>query len=248
MRNGLAGPFQEASKEVLPSAMEFLPLVKGLAYRLLARMPQKLEPQDLINAGIVGLLQAIRDYDPSRNSRLQTYAYVRIRGAMLDAMRQQDWVPRSFRDRYKRYVYTIQQLVKQLGRQPDDDEIFSALGLSREEYDAFLERARPLSFLSLDDLPLSKQGLEGLSKNNLSSRMADPGECAELREARNLLSKAIHLLPERERRVVQLYYYEDLNLKEIGKVLGVGESRVCQIHTQALMRLKASLKEQGFGR
>ena len=248
MRNGLAGPFQESSKEVLPSAIEFLPLVKSLAYRLLARMPQKLEAQDLINAGIVGLLQAIRDYDPSRNSRLETYAYVRIRGAMLDAMRQQDWVPRSFRDRYKRYVQTIQQLAKRLGRQPDDDEISGALDLSRQEYEAFLERARPLSFLSLDDLPLSKQGQEGLSKSSLSSRLSDPGECAELREVRNVLGRAIDALPERERRVVQLYYYEELNLKEIGKVLGVGESRVCQIHTQALMRLKALLNELGFGK
>ncbi|MEW6441385.1 MAG: FliA/WhiG family RNA polymerase sigma factor [bacterium] len=236
-----ASPFVEGH-----AALKYLPMVKAMAHRLLARMPKELDPQDLVNAGIVGLLQAMRDFDPSRNVRLQTYAYVRIRGAMLDALREHDWVPRTFRDCYKKYIQSIQKLAERLGRQPDAEEIREALGLSDEMYEAFLERARPLSFLSLEDLPLSREAIEGISKSTFSARMRDPGQSAELTEVRDHLAKAIDVLPEKERRVVQLYYYEELNMKEIGKVLGVGESRVCQIHTQALMRLKAWMQHQGY--
>ncbi len=230
------------------SILEYLPMVKRMAYRLSVRMPRKLETQDLISAGIIGLLQAIRDYDSTRKNSFQTYAYIRIRGAMLDAMREQDWVPRSFRDRYKRYIYIINELVKKLGRPPDDEEIRKALDLPRDMYDSFLERARPLSFLSLEDLPLSKKVMEELIKNGHTSQSSDPSQAAELREVCTMLGKVIDDLSEREQRVIQLYYFEELNLKEIGKVLGVGESRVCQIHTQALMRLKGKLQERGLNK
>jgi len=228
------------------SILEHLPMVKRMAYRLSVRMPKRLETQDLISAGIIGLLQAMRDYDATRKNSFQTYAYIRIRGAMLDAMREQDWVPRSFRDRYKRYVYIIQELVKKLGRPPDDEEIRNSLGLDQDMYNDFLEKARPLSFLSLEDLPLSKKIMDEMIKGGPGSPHTDPSESVELKEICKILSDVIDELPEREQRVIQLYYYEELNLKEIGKVLGVGESRVCQIHTQALMRLKGKLHEQGY--
>lgn len=247
MGNGVAEYCPEPGKED-QSVLQYLPLVKGIAYRLAVRMPHRAEMQDLISAGVVGLMQAMRDYDPSRNNRFQTYAYIRIRGAMLDSIREQDWVPRSFRDRYKQFIQVIHDLSNRLGREPEEEEIREALEMTPEEYATFLEKARPLSFLSLDDLPLSRDALEGLARNPYASAVAGPGESAELQEVRQSLGDALDKLPEREKLVIQLYYFNELNLKEIGKVLGVGESRVCQIHTQALMRLKGRLGSQDLHR
>jgi len=248
MLKDLAGRFQEASRDDESLVLEHLSLVRRIAYRLSAQMPRNLEVQDLISAGVVGLIQAVRDFDPSQKTSLKTYASIRIRGAILDAVREQDWVPRSVRERYKKYVATIHKLEERLRRAPEDDEIQKALGLSKESYYEFLEQARPLSFLNIEDLPLSVRRSKLVAGGGESSGKMDPGLSAEFKEVRHLLAGAIEILPEREQRVIQLYYFEELNLKEIGQVLGVGESRVCQLHTQALMRLKGKLKEEGIGK
>ncbi len=248
MRKASAERFQGFHAEDEDSILAYLPLVKWIAYRLSVRLPANLDLQDLISAGTVGLLQAMRDFDPSRNNRFETYASIRIRGAMLDALREQDWVPRSFRDRYKKYVQCIDALGKKLGRPPDADEIRKDLGLTWKEYEAFLSRARPLSFLSLEDLHLSHGGVEALACGGATGAAMDPGVATELREVRDKLAEAIDSLPERERLIIQLYYFEELNQKEIGKVLEVGESRVCQLLGQALMRLKGKLRKEELGR
>lgn len=248
MRKASAERLRDLHKKEEDSILVHLPLVKWIAYRLAVRLPYNLEVQDLISAGTLGLLQAMRDYDPSRKNRFETYASIRIRGAMLDAIREQDWTPRSFRERYKKYIHIIHELGKRLGRPPDDDEIRGELGLSQDGYETFLERARPLSFLSLEDLQLSQRTLEEVPEKVFRARSMDPGVAAELQEVRELLAEAIDSLPERERKIIQLYYFEELNLKEIGKVLGVGESRVCQLQAQALMRLKGKLRKEELSR
>jgi RNA polymerase sigma factor for flagellar operon FliA len=248
MRKASAERFRELPKEEEDSILAHLPLVKWIAYRLAVRLPYNLEIQDLISAGTLGLLQALRDFDPSRKNRFQTYASIRIRGAMLDAIREQDWAPRSFRDRYKKYIHSIHELGKRLGRPPEDDEIREELGLSQDQYESFLARARPLSFLSLEDLHLSQKALNEVPAKGYQVKNMDPGVAAELQEVRELLAQAIDSLPERERRIIQLYYFEELNLKEIGKVLGIGESRVCQLQAQALMRLKGKLRKEELAR
>lgn len=248
MQKDLARCFQEAPRPADDLAIvDHLPLVRRIAYRLSAQMPRSLDLQDLIGAGVIGLVQAARDYDAAHKSSFKTYASIRIRGAILDAIRERDPVPRSVRDRYKQYVRVIQDLENRLGRQPEDEEIRKELGLSKRSYEIFLDKARPLSFLSLDDLPLSRKDGEPASGEG-PYRMLDPGFSAEFSETRGLLAGAIGDLPEREQRVIQLYYYEELNLKEIGRVLGIGESRVCQLHTQALMRLKGSLNRGDVSR
>jgi RNA polymerase sigma factor for flagellar operon FliA len=248
MRKGSAERLRDLKGDEEESILEHLPLVKWIAYRLAVRLPYNLEVQDLISAGALGLLQAMRDFDPSRKNRFQTYASIRIRGAMLDAIREQDWTPRSFRDRYKKHVHSIQQLGRRLGRPPDDEEIREDLGLSEEQYQAFLVRARPLSFLSLEDLHLSPKAVEEMCGKASRDKTTDPGVAAEYQEAREILADAIDSLPEREARIIQLYYFEELNLKEIGEVLGIGESRVCQLQAQALMRLKGKLSKEELSR
>ena len=239
---------RELSPEREAYILEHLPFVRWLAYRLAVRMPETLDIQDLISAGTVGLLQALRDFDPSRKNQFKTYASIRIRGAMLDAIREHDWVPRSFRDRYKKYVQRLHALANRLGREPDEEEIRNDLGLSQEKYEAFLRRARSLSFLSLEELHLSDEMVAEVSGKDPESKRTNPALSAELSEVRSLLEKAVDSLPERERLIIQLYYYEELNLKEIGKILGVGESRVCQLQTQALMRLKGKLRKEALDR
>jgi RNA polymerase sigma factor for flagellar operon FliA len=248
MRKSAAESFQDLLQDEEASILDHLPLVKWIAYRLAVRLPHNLEVQDLISAGTLGLLQALRDFDPSRKNRFETYASIRIRGAMLDAIREQDWAPRSFRDRYKRYVHSIHALEKRLGRPPEDDEIRKELGLTLDQYHEFLARARPLSFLSLEDLHLSQKVLEEVPSKACQVRSVDPAVAAEVQEVRELLAEAIESLPEREQRIIQLYYFEELNLKEIGKVLGIGESRVCQLQAQALMRLKGRLRKEALRR
>ncbi|MBI2379383.1 MAG: RNA polymerase sigma factor FliA [Gammaproteobacteria bacterium] len=217
----------------------YAPLVKRIAHHLIARLPSNVQVEDLIQAGMIGLLEASRQYDASKGASFETYAGIRIRGAMLDELRQGDWVPRSVHRNSRRIAEVIREVEARTSRDARDSEVAEGLGVSLDEYQRMLfdgSHARIVGFedLGLDDEAFS-QGIGGALEGPESGYSEAAFQAS--------LTTAIAGLPERERLVLALYYDEELNLKEIGAVLSVSESRVCQIHTQAMCRLKARLKD-----
>lgn len=224
--------------------VEYSPLIKFIAQKIAARLPANIELDDLISSGVIGLMDAIDKYDASRDNKFKTYAEFRIRGAILDELRAQDWVPRSVREKAKQLERAFQRIEQQKGRHATDEEVCLELGVTREEYFDLLNQVRSVSLLSYDDVAsfskTDKKALHGVGEANSKS----PTPYSEVNSAaiKQVVAKAIQELPEKQRLVLSLYYYEDLNLKEIGKILDVTESRVSQLHTQAVLRLKAKLK------
>lgn len=222
--------------------MEYAPLIKFIAQKIAARLPSNIELDDLISSGVIGLMDAMEKYDPSRDNKFKTYAEFRIRGSILDELRAQDWVPRSVRDKSKMLDRTIVKLESDLGRTPEEREIAEKLGMTIEELHELVNHVRPVSVLSIDESPtfsnVDKKSilniLEGCKLNN-------PHNQLNVKFVKDVVTQAIEDLPERQRLVLSLYYYEDLNLKEIGRVLRVTESRVSQLHAQAVARLRAKL-------
>ena len=209
-------------------------LVKRIAYHLAARLPASVEVDDLIQAGSLGLLEAARHYQGDRGASFETYAGIRIRGAMLDELRRGDWAPRSLHRRAREVEAAMRAIEQETGREARDTEVAERLNLSLDDYhDAVADAARcqVLSSHGYDD----GQGYDAVAEHG------DPDEQFGREELQQELAQAIGRLPERERLVMSLYYERELNLKEIGKVLGVSESRACQIHGQALVRLRARL-------
>ena len=231
--------------------MEYAPLIKFIAQKIAVRLPSNIELDDLISSGVIGLMDAIEKYDPSRDNKFKTYAEFRIRGSILDELRAQDWVPRSVRDKAKLLDRTIGELETELGRSPEDEEVAAKLGLNMEEFYDLVNQVRPVSVLSIDE-QASLIILKVLSpkKSILSilegAKLNNPFNQLNSKSVKEVVTRAIEELPERQRLVLSLYYYEDLNLKEIGKVLRVTESRVSQLHAQAVSRLRAKLN-QVFG-
>lgn len=227
----------EASQEA--TIHRYAPLVKRIAHHLLARLPASVQVDDLIQAGMIGLLEAARQYDPGKGASFETYAGIRIRGAMVDELRRGDWVPRSVHRSSRRIAETIQQVEARTGRDARDTEVAAALGVSLDEYHRMLLDGSIGRVIGLEDLASPDDAFsEGLGG------AIDGPETSHAEQAfQKSLAEAIAGLPERERLILSLYYDEELNLKEIGAVLGVSESRVCQIHTQAMCRMKARLKE-----
>lgn len=214
-------------------------LVKRIAYHLIARLPHTVEVDDLIQAGMIGLLDASHHYNASQGASFETYAGIRIRGAMLDEIRRNDWAPRSVHRKAREVAKTMQQLEQQLGRAAQDHEIAKALGIAIEEYHQLLHDASGHQVFSLDDLTDSH-----LAENEqFHVSINAPHQDAEDESFQHALAQAIEHLPERERLLMGLYYNEDLNLKEIGEVLGVSESRVSQIHSQTMIRLRSKLRD-----
>lgn len=224
--------------------MEYAPLIKFIAQKIAVRLPSNIELDDLISSGVIGLMDAIEKYDPTRDNKFKTYAEFRIRGSILDELRAQDWVPRSVRDKSKMLDRTMVQLEAELGRAPTDEEVCEKLNINIDEFHDLLNQVRPVSVLSIDDAAtfsnVDKKSilniLEGTKLNN-------PFNQLNLKSVKDIVAKAIEDLPERQRLVLSLYYYEDLNLKEIGKILRVTESRVSQLHAQAIARLRAKLTQ-----
>lgn len=227
--------------------MEYAPLIKFIAQKIAIRLPSNIELDDLISSGVIGLMDAMEKYDPTRDNKFKTYAEFRIRGSILDELRAQDWVPRSVRDKAKLLDRTIVRLEADLGRSPDEDEICEALDITKEEYFDMLHQVRPVSVLSIDE-SATFSSVDKKSILNLleGAKLNNPFNQLNVKSIKEVVTQAIEELPERQRLVLSLYYYEDLNLKEIGQVLRVTESRVSQLHAQAVARLRAKLA-QHFG-
>jgi RNA polymerase sigma factor FliA len=224
--------------------VSYAPLVKYVAGRLGSGLPAHVDEADLVSYGLLGLIGAIDRFDPSRDIKFETYAIARIKGAIIDELRSMDWVPRSVRARARDIERAISSLEAKLTRAPTDEEIAAKLGITEQEFqDSLMEISRS-SIAALDELwssPGSGGDAVALIDTIEDPLAAEPQQAMAHTELREALGEAISRLPEREKLVVTLYYYEELTLREIGEVLGVTESRVSQLHTKAILRLKARL-------
>jgi RNA polymerase sigma factor for flagellar operon FliA len=223
--------------------LTYAPLVKFVAGRVGASLPSHVDEQDLVSYGLLGLIGAIERFDPDREIKFETFAMARIRGAIIDELRSLDWVPRSVRTRARQIERAIAVLERELLRAPTDEEIAAKLGVTGEELEDNLHEISRSSVAALDELwsPSSSGDQIALIDTIKDETEPDPETSLEQSEVREALAEAISSLPEREKLVVTLYYYEELTLREIGEVLGVTESRVSQLHTKAILRLKAHL-------
>ena len=217
----------------------FAPLVKKIAYHLLARMPASVQLDDLIQAGMLGLIEAAQKYDDTKGASFETYAGIRIKGAMVDEMRRGDWVPRSVHRKARKISKALVALEATLGREASDAEVANYLELSLEDYQNLLTDTQGSRLFSYnEDIDDEESCATG---DDASAPMQDPAKSVAQTNLQASLATAIGELPEREQLVLSLYYEQEMNLKEIGLVLGVSESRVSQIHSQAALRLKGKL-------
>ncbi len=217
----------------------FAPLVKRIAYHLMARLPSSVQVDDLIQNGMIGLLDAIDRFEAGMGAQFETYAAQRVRGAMLDGLRENDWLPRSLRREFRQIEKAIAQLEQEYGRPPSENELAKSLGVSLADYQKMLQDAKGHQLISFEDLV--EEGDEDFLERHLIDDSGEPSKILEDENLKRMLVQGIELLPERERLMMALYYEQDLNLREIGEVMGVTESRVCQLHTQAVARLRARI-------
>ena len=225
----------------------YAPLVKYVAGRLGSGLPAHVDEADLVSYGLLGLIGAIERFDPERDIKFETFAMSRIKGAIIDELRALDWVPRSVRSRAREIERAIAELEARLGRAPTDDEIAAKIGVTPEELDESLTDISRSSIAALDELwSVSDAGDQVSLIDTIEDQSGvRPAEALDETETKELLADAIARLPEREKLVITLYYYEELTLREIGEVLGVTESRVSQLHTKAVLRLKSRLSGAG---
>jgi len=224
--------------------MRYAPLVKNIVERIACRVPPHVaDREDLMNVGVIGLMSALEKFDDQRNVQFETYARHRIRGAVLDELRSRDRLSRSTRNKNSKLEDAFYTLQKQIGRPPDDDEVAVYIGITLQEYYDMLEQAKGVSLLSSEDLTpeycdqhCSHDGINGKLQENPQSFLLG-------NELRNILKKAVDDLPEKERLVLSLYYYEELTMKEIGVIMSLTESRVCQLHSKAMLRMRGRLKD-----
>jgi RNA polymerase sigma factor FliA len=231
----------EESREQL--LKQYIPLVRRIAGRMIGSLPRSVRLDDLVSAGIVGLLSSLNNFDPAMGVKFETFAMNRIRGAMVDALRELDWVPRSVRHKARQLERAIDELTQQTGHPPDDAAIAEKLQLSNDDYLRMLDDVNVTVLLSLDD------SFPGGGGGNLADIAIDPHavtgeEEFEAGELREVLVDNLKLLPDQERLALALYYYEELTFKEIGSVLGLTESRVSQIHSKAILKLKSSVRQR----
>ncbi len=219
---------------------QHLPLVRHVVGRIAMSLPAHVDADELYSAGLVGLLDAVRKYEPSCGTTFETYARIRIRGAVLDELRRLDWVPRSVHRKSRRYQEALWELEQAHGRMPTDREMARALEMSPAEYDEFKEQIRPASFVCLDAVT-EHEGGEGpsVAESVADPDQADPLEAIARRELAEQVAERLARLPERERQVLALYYFEGLRLREIADAFGLTESRICQIHAQAILAVKS---------
>ena len=210
----------------------YLPLVKIVGGRLAVSLPPHLDKDDLISSGFFGLMDAIERFDITRNIQFKTYAGVRIRGAMIDYLRSKDWIPTTMRQKIRKYEQTVYQLETELGRSATDKEIADALQISMEELQNLISQSNAATVVPLE---------EYLKTDSPEAVDANPADTAEFIELKDILARAIDRLPEKERTVVSLYYYEELTLKEISLILHLSEARISQLHTKAIFRMRGYL-------
>jgi len=221
------------------------PLVKRLAHQMRAKLPPSVEVDDLIQAGMIGLLDAINRYEDTHGAQFETYAVQRIRGAMLDELRSSDWLPRTVRQNMRKIENAISALQQRLGRSPGEAEIAAELKMPLDEYQDLLGDGNGHQLVYYEDFH-ETDGNENFLDRHLVDESGDPLRGLLESGFRTAVVEAINALPEREKLLMGLYYEQDLNLKEIGAVMGVSESRVCQLHSQAMARLRSRLKEQAW--
>jgi len=220
---------------------EYAPLVRKMAHHLATRLPASVQIDDIIQAGLIGLMDAANRFEESQGNRFETYATQRIRGAMLDELRQNDWLPRSMRRSLRQIESAIHVLEQRLGRAPVEREIARELGLSLAEYQSQLQDAKGYQLLHLDDF--GEDAGDDFLERHCPDDRDNPIERLSDQRFRAALVAAIEVLPEREKLLMGLYYEQEMNFKEIAAVLEVSESRVCQLHSQAVARLRAKLKD-----
>lgn len=221
------------------SVEDYAYLVKRIAHRMMVKMPSCVQVDDLIQSGIIGLLEASKNYDASKGASFETYAGIRIRGAIVDEMRRGDWVPRSVHRNGRRIAEVISHIEGKTGRDAKDTEIAQALDVSLTQYHEMIRDSASTRLFSLEQTFDNDDGESNFEVRDTT--LVGPAESIHRDSLRQALTQAIEVLPDKERLVLSLYYEQEMNLKEIGLVLGVSESRVCQIHSQATMRLKVKL-------
>jgi len=224
---------------------QYLPLVKTVVGRLARSLPSHVSGEDLYSAGLVGLLNALRNYDAKIGTAFQTYARLRIRGAIFDELRRMDWVPRSVHDKSRKVQAAMQQLEQASGKVPTLFEVAKALKISPAEYEQWLEEIRPVTFICLDAVTSSENG-EGHTQYEsiMDDTQEDPMDATSRRELARLIAQRLNQLPEMQRKVLALYYFEDMRLREIAEAFSLTESRICQIHAQAILSIKSYLRKQ----
>ena len=223
--------------------LQHTPLIRYIVNRIAVRLPSHIDLDDLQNTGVIGLMDAIDKYDPDKNCKFKTYAEFRIKGAILDQLRSLDWVPRSIRQKSRRLEQAYTEVEQRLGRSATEHEVAGTLGIELDQFHFLLNQVRGISMINLDELRSggdSDQPMHGDIFEDVKAE--NPFMSLKSREMRQAVAECIGILPEKERLVISLYYYEDLNMKEIGNVLGITESRVCQIHAKAVARLRSKLR------
>ncbi|MEU2350913.1 RNA polymerase sigma factor WhiG [Modestobacter sp. NPDC049651] len=224
--------------------LHYAPLVKYVAGRVGSGLPAHVEQADLVSYGTFGLIDAITRFEPSREIKFESYAMSRIRGAIIDELRSTDWIPRSVRMKARQFERTIAALEAKLQRNPSEEEIAAEMEMDVEDVRKFLGQLSLVNVVALDELLVDDDGSAPRLVDTLQDSQAlDPQAMAEHGEARQLLARAVEQLPDREKVVVSLYYFEGLTLAEIGRVLSVTESRICQLHTKAVLHLRTKLAD-----
>ncbi len=241
---------KEKGPEIPPNlkdqiVLEHTPLIRYIVNRIAVRLPSHIDLDDLHNTGVIGLMDAIEKYDPGKNCKFKTYAEFRIKGAILDQLRSLDWVPRSVRQKSRKLERAYGEVEQRLGRQANEDEVADSLGLQMEKFHELLNQVRGISLVNLEEIRGTNQ--DGDRTGTFSDIVEDvnsenPFSTFRVTETKQVIAETIATLPDKERLVISLYYYEDLNMKEIGRILGITESRVCQIHTKSVLRLRSKLK------